>query len=196
MDTADRIEVAYESNTSDHLDLAQGIMAQRKSIVKGRRRKNLRYSAIVRRIYVRAGVFAALSILLAAMMCINIAVGVRIQPFHIVVLTLEAGYTLFLLWCALTLHSQQRKLMRGYAQPHPGGRLVFDRYGIEDASSDGRSMRLPWEEYELCVITPEVLVLAMGSIMFFVPAAPQTVSRVIDVLTRSGRAGSIRDLRG
>lgn len=57
-------------------------------------------------------------------------------------------------------------------------------------------MRLPWEEYELCVITPEVLVLAMGSIMFFVPAAPQTVSRVIDVLTRSGRAGSIHDLRG
>lgn len=108
MDTADRIEVAYESNTSDHLDLAQGIMAQRKSIVKGRKRKNLRYSATVRRIYVRAGVFAALSILLAAMMCINIAVGVRIRPFHIVVLTLEAGYTLFLLWCALTLHSQQR----------------------------------------------------------------------------------------
>ena len=44
------------------------------------------------------------------------------------------------------------KLMRGYAQPHPGGRLVFDRYGIEDASSDGRSMRLPWEEYEKQII--------------------------------------------
>lgn len=196
MDTADRIEIAYEGNTADHLDLAQGIMAHRKSLQKGKKWKDLRFSAIVRRTFVRAGVFAALTSLLALMMCFNVAAGVRIRPFHIVVLTLEAGYTLFLLWCALTLRSQQRKLMRGYAQPHPGGRLVFDRYGIEDASSDGRSMRLPWAEYELCVITPEVLVLALGNIMYFMPARSETAEQTVAALAHFGQAGSVMDLRG
>ena len=196
MDTADRIEIAYAGNTADHLDLAQGIMAHRKSIQKGKKWKDLRFSAIVRRTFVRAGVFAALSGLLALMMCFNLSRGVTVHVYHIVVLTLEAGYTLFLLWCALTLRKQQQKFLLDYAQPHPGGRLVFDGYGIEDTSSDGRSMRLPWAEYELCVITPEVLVLVLGNIMYFMPAREETVKQVVCALAHFGRAGSVIDPGG
>ena len=196
MDTADRIEITYEGNTADHLDLAQGIMAHKKSLQKGKRWKDLRFSAIVRRTFVRAGVFAVLTSLLALMMCFNLSRGMTVFSYHIVILVLEAGYTLFLLWCALTLRSQQQKLLKDDAQPHPGGRLVFDSYGIEDTSSDGRSMRLPWAEYELCMITPEVLVLALGNIMYFMPARAETVKQVTCALAHFRQAGSVIDLGG
>ena len=94
------------------------------------------------------------------------------------------------------LRSQQQKLLKDYAQPHPGGRLIFDDYGIEDTTSDGRSMRLPWAEYELCVITPEVLVLALGNIMYFMPARPELADQITCALAHFGKAGSVIDLSG
>ena len=197
MDTSERIEIAYAGNAADHLDLALGIMTHKKSIQKGKGRKwkNLRYSAVVRRTFVRAGVFAALSVLLAAAMLLNISVGLEIPTVHAVILALEIGYTLFLLGAAITMRGQLKKHLCNYAQRHPGGKLVFDGYGIEDTVSDGRSMRLPWAEYELCVITPEVIVLALGSIMYFMPAQPETAAQVIAALAHFGRDEGVFDLR-
>lgn len=197
MDTAERMEIAYEGNAADHLDLALGIMTHKKSIQKGKGRKwkNLRYSAVVRRTFVRAGVFAVLSALLAAVMLLNVAIGLAVSAVDAVVLALEIGYALFLLWAALTMRGQLKKRMRDYAQQHPDGKLVFDGYGIEDTVSDGRSSRLPWAEYELCVITPEVIVLALGSIMYFMPAQPETAAQVVAALAHFGRDRSVFDLR-
>ena len=196
--TTERIEITYEGNAADHLDLALGIMAHRKSIQKGKGKKwrNLRYSAIVRRTFVRAGVFAALSVLLAVeFLLLNTGFGTEVSVVDAAILALEIGYTLFLLWAALTQRGELQKRMRDYAQQHSGGKLFFDDYGIEDTSSDGRSMRLPWAEYELCVITPEVLVLTLGNILYFMPAQPETAAQVIAALAHFGKSASVFDLR-
>lgn len=193
MNHQNRIIIPYHANAIEHLDWAQGAVSYKKKIKKGRRKRIPSLTGIIRKTQIRAFVFLSLGILLLLLAIPLMLLGAEVSTFHIIVTMYEFGYSFFLFWFVSTMKRAWKKSQS--AADCSSGYLIFDDNGIEDTTETGKSVRLLWNDYEMCIIIQNTLVVVMGSIFYFVPAAPETEQAVRSALAKYGREDTFFDCR-
>ena len=193
MKEENRIIIPYQGNTIEHLDWAQGAINYKKQIRKGHCKRIPSLTGLIRRTKIRSIVFLSLGVLLLLLAIPLHCLGADVSAFYIVVMMYEFGYGGFLLWVVQNMKQAWKRSQS--AADCTSGRLIFDDNGIEDTTEAGKSVRLLWNDYEMCIIIRDTLVIVMGSIFYFMPAAPETELAVRSALAAYGKADTIYDCR-
>lgn len=199
MENQQRIIVPYSGNTLEQIDWAQGAAAFKKSIRKGKTRRVTSLSNLINKTRRRAIQFFILGVIVLLLAIPMIVEAMYAEPlyilFHMAVILYEFGLSFFHIWLYLNMKKSWKRIQDSSQLPSRGGRLFFDDYGIEDTTNEGRSARLPWRDYEMCVIIHDTIVIMMSGIINYLPADRETEIAVRDALAAYGKADTIFDCR-
>lgn len=189
MENKERIVVACEGNTAESMDWAQGIPLHMNALKKGKKTTLKPLSSHIQSHFIRGILFAAL---VAVLLYVT-----RRNPSHIrtVIIILELGISAMHFFLGFTLKKILDKVRKDYQAKHTGGDIIFDSFGIEDRELSGKTVRLGWPEYELCVITNQVITLMLGNMMYVTPYREDVCGQLAQALEYYGKAETIIDCR-
>ena len=193
MENKERIVVACEGNTIETMDWAQGITLHKKALKRGKKKgKKLAVKPLSSHIqsqFVAGSMFTVFIV-------VYLYVTRHIPSF---VRTAVAAYIIGLVILHFSLGFSLRKAMhqirQKYREKHTGGDIIFDSFGIEDRELSGKTVRLSWSEYELCVITNQVITMLLGHMLYVIPYTDEVSRQIVQALGTFGKADTVIDCR-
>lgn len=182
------IELKYANDNTDELfDMAQGIGARKKYIVKGRR-KIRKFTAITNTLVWR-GLALILVSFLGQIMVSMYDLESIIYDFYS--FGLCAGVILF----AVGIYNRimyQKFLKKYKSKQNHKGTILFDEFGVKDITEDGGEVKFVWSEYQNCVICENVIVLLFDSpIVFLISNKDEYANTICEGLSNYGKEDSI-----
>lgn len=189
MENEERIVVACEGNTKESMDWAQGISLHKNALKKGKKQTLKPLSSHVQHHFVFGGMFAlfvALFLFGTRSNPSSVRTAIAAFNFCVVVMHIALG---------LTLKKVLDKVRKDYQVNHTGGDIIFDSFGIEDRELSGKTVRLSWKEYEMCVITNQVITLMLGNWLYVTPYKEEVYGQLVQALEYYGKADTIFDYR-
>ena len=191
----ERMIIPYSGNTDKHLNWALGVVASKKRILKRKIKHIKSYSMIARRAFTY-GIVLLIYDAIMLTLCLWIAyLGGTIPTVCTVIMTYFFCRSILLLYSSRAMKKQYQQIKKSRSKDVNGGKLVFDHFGIEDTDEDGKSMRLPWSEYEACIFVEDTIVLLMNGAFYFVPASSETEQGVRHALSHYRKEDTILDCR-
>ena len=189
MENEKRIVVTCEGNTAESMDWAQGIVLHKNALKKRKKQTIKPLSSHVQHHFVFGGMFAlflALYLFDTRSNPSSVRTAIAALNFGVVVMHIALG---------LTLKKALDKVRKDYCEEHAGGDIIFDSFGIEDREPSGKTVRLGWKEYEMFVITNQVMTLILGNMLFVTPYQEEVCMQLTQALEYYGKADTIIDCR-
>lgn len=168
------------TDTEGLFDLAQGIAVQRRRLKKHDARcRSFRWFS--RRLLWQGAVLLALG---AVLLWLTASLALGRASGALTGLCFGCG-VLELVLCALMQRNYRRGWRQFQQQNDPDGCILFDGGGIREENRKGKPTHFDWEDWDVAVVTPRVIVLTfrVPVLLFF----PYTEEAAITV-TRAARA--------
>ena len=165
-------------------DMALGAFYQRKRVLK-HRKKVKPYSSNSIRLLLYSIVYLLIG---AALLAIREAT----QLFRII-LYCWLGFSLSIILMSVISIFNTRRLMKRYKEKSKEpGTFRFDDVGVSYETDSGAILKTPWQEYECCIVTSEVIVLIFQtSKIYFLEMTPDHLRHIETALGRFGKESTI-----
>lgn len=189
MENKERIVVACEGTTIETMDWALGIVRHKKALKKGKKTAIKPLSSHIQSQFVSGSMF---TVFIVAYLYLTrhtpsfIRTAVAAYITVLVILHFSLGFSLL-----KAMHQIRQK----YREKHTGGDIIFDSFGIEDRELSGKTVRLGWSEYELCVITNQVITMILGHMLYVIPYTNEVSRQIVQALAEFGKADTVIDCR-
>ena len=165
-------------------DMALGAFYQRKRVLK-HRKKVKPYSSGPMRLLLYSIVYLFIG-------AVPLTIREATQPFRIF-LYCWLGFSLWIMLMSVISIFTTRRLMKRYKEhSREPGTFRFDDAGVSDENDSGAILKTPWQEYECCIVTSEVIVLIFKtSKIYFLEMTPDHLRHMETALRCFGKESTI-----